>query len=211
MSNTSYRTIQKSGQWEQEIKKSRFICSMARATSESVAQDFIEAIQKEHWKANHNCTAMIIGKKSEIQRFSDNGEPSGTAGIPMLEVLKKQQLVNVVAVVTRYFGGTKLGSGGLIRAYTSSVSQTIQSLGIVEKQLQQKVFITIDYPLFEKVQHFLEQNDHQIQETQFLEQVTLTLTTADPDRLEKQLIDLLSAQLLFKKGPQLYVEKLLKM
>ena len=117
----SYQTIKEDGQSEIEIKKSRFICSLKRVTSEEEAKDFIQAIKKEHWKANHHCSAFVIGEKNEIQRSSDDGEPSGTAGIPMLEVLKKNELINVIAVVTRYFGGTKLGTGGLIRAYTLSL------------------------------------------------------------------------------------------
>lgn len=121
-----YRTIKENGQSEIEIKKSRFICSLKRIESEEEAKNFIQEIKKEHWKANHNCSAFVIGEKNEIQRSSDDGEPSGTAGVPMLEVLKKNQLINVAAVVTRYFGGTKLGTGGLIRAYTHAVSSIVR-------------------------------------------------------------------------------------
>lgn len=99
----TYRTIQKDGQAELEIKKSRFICTLKRVYTEAEAKEFIQQLKKEHWKANHNCSAFVIGEKNEIQRSNDDGEPSGTAGNPMLEVLKKQELINVCAVVTRYF------------------------------------------------------------------------------------------------------------
>jgi len=112
----TYRTIRQDGETEIEIKKSRFICSLKRIQSEDEAKAFIQALKKEHWKANHHCSAYVLGENHEIQRSSDDGEPSGTAGVPILEVLKKNDLINMVAVVTRYFGGTKLGAGGLIRA-----------------------------------------------------------------------------------------------
>ena len=148
-----YRTIKENGQSEIEIKKSRFICSLKRIESEEEAKNFIQEIKKEHWKAHHNCSAFVIGEKNEIQRSSDDGEPSGTAGVPMLEVLKKNQLINVAAVVTRYFGGTKLGTGGLIRAYTHAVSQALSDIGIVEGTLQQEISVMITYPQLGKLQN----------------------------------------------------------
>src|SRR5699024_11199596 len=111
---TRYCTIRENGQAEIEIKKSRFICSLFRIDTEETAKDFLQQLKKEHWKASHNCSAFVLGEKQEIQRSSDDGEPSGTAGVPILEVLKQRQLKDVLAVVTRYFGGTKLGAGGLI-------------------------------------------------------------------------------------------------
>ncbi|PDM36799.1 YigZ family protein, partial [Bacillus cereus] len=99
------------------IQKSRFICYVSRATTEEEAQEFIQKIQKQNWNATHNCSAYLIGEQDQIQKANDDGEPSGTAGVPMLEVLKKRGLKDTVVVVTRYFGGIKLGAGGLIRAY----------------------------------------------------------------------------------------------
>ncbi len=99
---------------EEEIKKSRFICHLKRVYTEEEARAFISEIKKEHHKANHNCSAFTLGDRQEIQRSSDDGEPSGTAGVPMLEILKKREITNVCAVVTRYFGGIKLGAGGLM-------------------------------------------------------------------------------------------------
>lgn len=126
-------TIKQAGIYELVIEKSRFICRIERLESREQAYEFIKKIKKEYWDATHNCAAFIIGENGDIQGSSDDGEPSGTAGIPMLEVLKKQQLHDVGVVVTRYFGGIKLGAGGLVRAYAKSVSGAIQQVGIVEK------------------------------------------------------------------------------
>jgi uncharacterized YigZ family protein len=132
--DTRYRMIARSGQHEIEIRKSRFICSLFRVTSEEEARAQIEATRKTYWDANHNCTAWAIGPGLRLQRSSDDGEPSGTAGIPMLEVLKRRSITDTVAIVTRYFGGTMLGAGGLIRAYGQSVSNAIDVIGVVERK-----------------------------------------------------------------------------
>jgi uncharacterized YigZ family protein len=134
MPEPDWRRIAGPGSHEIEIKKSRFICTMTRVTSDEEARSFIAAMKKEHWEANHNCSAYSIGESAGIQRSSDDGEPSGTAGIPMLDVLRKSMLTDTVAVVTRYFGGTLLGAGGLIRAYGRAVSETIREIGIVARQ-----------------------------------------------------------------------------
>lgn len=204
----SYFTIAKDGQTEIEIKKSRFICSLKRVTSEDEAKEFIQGLKKEHWKANHNCSAFVIGEKSEIQRSSDDGEPSGTAGVPMLEVLKKNELINVAAVVTRYFGGTKLGAGGLIRAYAHSVSNALQVIGIVHGKLQKEVQVTLDYSLLGKLQNFLEQNEITVKDTLFTETVTV-LCLIDENQVagfSAQVVDLLSGQVTFKEGAVSYNE-----
>lgn len=128
-------TIQKDFRHEIIIEKSRFICTLKKVSSEEEAAEKLKEIKKEFSDANHNCSAYLIGENGEFQRFSDDGEPSGTAGIPILEVLRKRHLHNVLAVVTRYFGGVKLGAGGLIRAYGKSISEAIDAAGIAEKQL----------------------------------------------------------------------------
>ena len=124
-------TIAKDIRTEQVISKSRFICSLKKVKTEEEAQEFIKAIKKEFWDAAHNCSAYIVDEQH--QRSSDDGEPSGTAGMPMLGVLRKQELQQVAAVVTRYFGGIKLGAGGLVRAYAGSVSQAIEAAGLAQK------------------------------------------------------------------------------
>lgn len=202
----NYLTIKEDGQAELEIKKSRFICSLKRIESEEEAKEFIQMIKKEHWKANHNCSAFVLGEQNEIQRSSDDGEPSGTAGVPMLEVLKKNELMNVVAVVTRYFGGTKLGAGGLIRAYSGAVANALHEIGIVQGILQQEVFTTIDYSLLGKLQHYLEQKNLQVKDTQFLENVTLCVMVEEVHVFQDEVTDLLNGQVTFSEGTSSYIE-----
>ncbi|MGQ9413394.1 YigZ family protein [Streptococcus pluranimalium] len=178
----NYKTITSNYTTEEEIKKSRFICHLKRVTSEEEARDFIAAIKKEHYRANHSCSAMIIGENSEVKRSSDDGEPSGTAGVPMLTVLEKQELTNVVAVVTRYFGGIKLGAGGLIRAYTGSVAQALNEIGLVTVKEQVGLQVILTYPQYQTFANFLEQENLEEFNTQFLEYVTSDIYT-DEDRL----------------------------
>ena len=123
-------TIVKDFRHEIVIEKSRFICTLKKVQNETEAQEFIKNTKKEFWDATHNCSAYVVDELA--QRSSDDGEPSGTAGIPMLEVLRKNHLVQTAAVVTRYFGGIKLGAGGLVRAYTNSVAEAVRSSGIAE-------------------------------------------------------------------------------
>ncbi len=127
-------TIQQDMVHEIVIEKSRFICTLVKVHTEEEAQEVIKQLKKDYWDATHNCSAYIIGNAGTMQRSSDDGEPSGTAGLPMLEVLRKNGLQDVVAVVTRYFGGIKLGAGGLVRAYTNSVVEAVQAAGIASIQ-----------------------------------------------------------------------------
>ena len=166
-----FRTIKEDGQVQEEIKKSRFICHAKRVYSEEEARDFITAIKKEHYKATHNCSAFIIGERSEIKRTSDDGEPSGTAGIPMLGVLENHNLTNVCMVVTRYFGGIKLGAGGLIRAYASSVALAVKEIGIIEIKEQAGIAIQMSYAQYQEYSNFLKEHDLIELETNFTEQV----------------------------------------
>lgn len=135
-------TIQKDYVKEIIIEKSRFICTLKKVDSEEEAQEFIKAMKKQYWDATHNCSAYIVDALA--QRSSDDGEPSGTAGIPMLEVLKKNELVGTAAVVTRYFGGIKLGAGGLVRAYSGSVAGAIKECGLAERVLMTNYSFSYD-------------------------------------------------------------------
>lgn len=159
----TYKTIALNGSIQQDIKKSRFICHLKRVTTEEEARDFILAIKKEHHKANHNCSAFILGEKRDIKRTSDDGEPSGTAGIPMLGVLENLEVTDVVAVVTRYFGGIKLGAGGLIRAYAGSVAYAVEELGRVEIKELQGLELTLSYAQYQELSNFLAK--YHLQET----------------------------------------------
>ncbi len=142
MSTKNTRTIARDYRNEIVIEKSRFICTLKKVNSEAEAQDFIKAIKKEYWDATHNCSAYIVDDLA--QRSSDDGEPSGTAGIPMLEVLRKNELIGTAAVVTRYFGGIKLGAGGLVRAYSGSVAGAIAECGLAERILMSRFSFTYD-------------------------------------------------------------------
>ena len=166
-----FRTIKEDGQVQEEIKKSRFICHAKRVYSEEEARDFITAIKKEHYKATHNCSAFIVGERSEIKRTSDDGEPSGTAGVPMLGVLENHNLTNVCVVVTRYFGGIKLGAGGLIRAYAGSVALAVKEIGIIEIKEQAGIAIQMSYAQYQEYSNFLKEHNLMELETTFTDQI----------------------------------------
>ena len=166
-----YRTIKEDGKVQEEIKKSRFICHAKRVYNEEEARDFISAIKKEHYKATHNCSAFIVGERSEIKRTSDDGEPSGTAGVPMLGVLENHNLTNVCVVVTRYFGGIKLGAGGLIRAYAGSVALAVKEIGIIEIKEQAGIQIHMTYAQYQEYGNFLKEHNLIELETNFTDQV----------------------------------------
>ncbi|MFG2825521.1 YigZ family protein [Kitasatospora sp. NPDC048365] len=140
-----YLTIRRSFTHELEIKKSRFICHLSRVADEEQAQAFIAGIRKQYWDARHNCTAFVIGDDQRRERSSDDGEPSGTAGVPMLEVLRRRGVTDTVAVVTRYFGGIKLGAGGLVRAYGSAVSEALDGVGLLERRPVSLLAVAVDH------------------------------------------------------------------
>ena len=178
-----FRTIKENGQVQEEIKKSRFICHAKRVYSEEEARDFITAIKKEHYKATHNCSAFIIGERSEIKRTSDDGEPSGTAGVPMLGVLENHNLTNICVVVTRYFGGIKLGAGGLIRAYAGSVALAVKEIGIIEIKEQAGIAIQLSYTQYQEYSNFLKEHNLMELETNFTDQVD-TMIYVDKEEKE---------------------------
>ena len=177
-----FRTIKEDGQVQEEIKKSRFICHAKRVYSEEEARAFINAIKKEHYKATHNCSAFIVGERSEIKRTSDDGEPSGTAGVPMLGVLENHNLTNVCVVVTRYFGGIKLGSGGLIRAYAGSVALAVKEIGIVEIKEQAGIQIQMSYAQYQEYGNFLKEHNLMELETNFTDQVDTIIFVDKEDK-----------------------------
>jgi uncharacterized YigZ family protein len=167
----SYKTVKGYGENEIIIQKSRFICYVDRATTEQEAQEFIQKIKKLHRDANHNCSAYLIGENNQIQKANDDGEPSGTAGVPMLEVLKKKDLKDTVVVITRYFGGIKLGAGGLIRAYGTATSEGINHVGIVERKLMRIMSVTVDYTWVGKIENELRSSDYLLKNTNYTENV----------------------------------------
>ncbi len=170
---TQYLTVAGRGEHEIVIEKSRFISHIARVETEDAAQAFIQKIKKKHKDATHNCSAYMIGEQNQIQKALDDGEPSGTAGVPILEVLKKKELKDTVVVVTRYFGGIKLGAGGLIRAYSKATSEGINTTGVVIRKLMRVISTTVDYTWLGKLENELRSSIYQIKEIQYLDQVNI--------------------------------------
>lgn len=172
-----YHTIQGYGESEIVIQKSRFITYVNRAETEEQAQEFINNIKEKHKSANHNCSAYIIGEHDNIQKANDDGEPSGTAGVPMLEVLKKQGLQDTVVVVTRYFGGIKLGGGGLIRAYGKATTEGIDVAKVVERKLHHLMKVSIDYTWLGKVENEIRNSVYPLKEIIYADQVEVLVFT----------------------------------
>lgn len=204
----NYRTIKSDGIHELEVKKSRFICHLKRTKTVDSASSFIEQVKKEHWKANHNCSAYTIGENDDIQRAHDDGEPSGTAGVPMLELLKKRELKNVTAVVTRYFGGVKLGAGGLIRAYGGVVNDTVNTLGVVERQLQQIISLIVSYPLSGKLENHLRESSYILRDIEYTDTVTFHCLVAveEVENFKAETTEWLNGQGKYKVGNQAWIE-----
>lgn len=205
---SSYFTIKGYGVHEISIQRSRFITYVNRVTSEDEAQAFVEKIKKEHWNANHNCSAYMIGENDQIQKANDDGEPSGTAGVPMLEVLKKRQLKDTVVVVTRYFGGIKLGAGGLIRAYSSATSEGIKATGVVERKLMQKYTASMDYHFLGKVENTLRTSPYLIDQIHYLENVQIDtfVENGQEEEFEEFMTNLTSGQATLKQTGVQYLE-----
>lgn len=204
----NYLTIKKSGSDTLIEKKSAFICQITRITTEEEALTFIASVRKLEPKARHHCFAYTFNLDSEIQRQSDDGEPSGTAGVPILEVIKAKQLKNICIVVSRKFGGIKLGTGGLIRAYSNAASQTVDAIGVVERILQTELICQVAYQNVGKLENYLEKNNIIIQQVTYLESVSFTLAVDQKEltTLQDHLIDLLNNQVTFKLGQNLYNE-----
>lgn len=162
---------------EIEIKKSRFLTYLIPIESEADFQEELAAIRKEHYKATHHCQAFILGDDSMIQRMSDDGEPAGTAGVPMLEVLKQENLTYVMAVVIRYFGGVKLGSGGLIRAYSNAVSEALKEATIIKNINQMMVNVELRYDQMDSFTYYMSQTELPItlKDTVYTDTVTFNL------------------------------------
>ncbi|PDP85873.1 YigZ family protein [Glycomyces fuscus] len=175
------RTIRHGGEHEQEIRRSRFICALARVDTEDAARAFIAGRRKEHWSANHNCTAYVLGEHGDIQRSSDDGEPSGTAGLPMLEVLRRRELTDTVAVVTRYFGGVKLGAGGLIRAYGNAVSAAVDAFGVLERRELLVVDVFADYVLGGRLESDLRDSSLTVREVSYADRVRIEVALPEAD------------------------------
>lgn len=191
-----YTTVKNYGESELIIQKSRFLTYVKRAETEEEALDFIQEIKKMHHTATHNCSAYLIGEHDSIQKANDDGEPSGTAGVPMLEVLKKQGLKDTVVVVTRYFGGIKLGGGGLIRAYGRATSEGVAATGVIERRLHHLLKVTIDYTWLGKIENEARQSVYPLKEMTYADQVDLFMyvPVADVTSFTEWMIELTNGQ-----------------
>ena len=170
-----YKTVYRQAEAEITEKKSRFIAVAAPVRTEAEALDLINAVKKKHWNASHNVFAYHVGLERETRRMSDDGEPGGTAGLPMLDVLRGENLKNTLVVVTRYFGGTLLGTGGLIRTYARAAKEGVAAASVVEKALYAKLAVTVDYHLSGKVQHAALKNNQFIRDTVYADNVVFQL------------------------------------
>ncbi|MBD7985221.1 YigZ family protein [Sporosarcina sp. Sa2YVA2] len=191
-----YKTVKLSGESELIIQKSKFLTYVKRVETEQAAIDFINDIKKLHHTATHNCSAYIIGDHDQIQKANDDGEPSGTAGFPMLEVLKKQGLKDTAVVVTRYFGGIKLGGGGLIRAYGRATTEGIAATGVVERKLHQLMNVAIDYSWLGKVENETRQSPYPLVEIVYEEDVRLLINVpiAETEQFVEWMTEITSGQ-----------------
>ncbi|OOM70868.1 YigZ family protein [Clostridium sp. BL-8] len=212
----SYITIRDFGEDRFEEKKSEFIGYAKRVESEDEAKAFINEIKNMHKQARHNCSAYIIGQNMNIQRYSDDGEPQGTAGIPILEVMKKSRVTDCAVVVTRYFGGILLGTGGLTRAYTKGASIAIKAAGIVEKVEGLKLSFEMEYDLFGKVQYLCGQNSWHIEDTEYSDKVIVHILAekAIAENIENEVVEITNGKIIvrkseegiyFKEGNRLYL------
>jgi uncharacterized YigZ family protein len=157
------------------IERSRFICHVFRVYTLDEANHHISQVKSEHSKANHNCVAYLIGDTHDFGRAYDDGEPSGTAGAPMLEVLQRQNLRNCLVIVTRYFGGIKLGAGGLIRAYGTAVSEGLSHAGIIKRVTMKSIFITCEYSQFESLQSKIKAKNLVINNVSYTDKIKLEI------------------------------------
>lgn len=191
-----YKTTAENGTASYEIQKSRFIAYTSHVETEAEARDFVTAIKKKHFDARHNCSAWVLGADSSQQKSNDDGEPGGTAGNPILEAIKQHGLTNVVVVVTRYFGGIKLGAGGLIRAYSHTASLGLEATPCLEVKPFCLMEAEMDYSLLGTVENWIRNKELRTGETAYLDKVTVRLLVepADCEAISTELTNLTAAQ-----------------
>lgn len=196
-----YSTIIEPGMDEIIEKKSRFIGYVCHAETEEEAIAFVTEIKKKHYDARHNCYAYSVGEQQPLLRFSDDGEPAGTAGKPILEVITGNKLCNVCIVVTRYFGGTLLGTGGLVRAYTEAAKRCIKAAGIVKKSMVTPLQIRTDYTDLGRIQYILGNEGIEIQDSEYGQEVILKIEVCidDTERIKKTLIEATAARVVLSQ------------
>ena len=206
---TNCRILLSGGSGQIEEKKSVFIANIARADSEEEATAFIETMKKKYWDARHNCSAFVIGERGELPRCSDDGEPSGTAGRPMLEVLLRENIKNIVVVVTRYFGGTLLGTGGLVRAYTQAVKEGLNDCKIGVLRMGVPLALTTDYNGIGKILYLLSAMGLTPKDSDYGEKVTLQVLVPveEKDRLIRDITEATAGKTeILQENPISYVD-----
>ncbi|WP_329015274.1 YigZ family protein [Streptomyces sp. NBC_00690] len=203
-----YRTLAYEGVHETEINRSRFICALAPVATEEEAQAFVARIRREHPTATHNCFAYVLGADASVQRASDDGEPGGTAGVPMLQMLLRRDIRYAAAVVTRYYGGVKLGAGGLIRAYGGVVGEALDALGTTVRQRYRLVIVTVDHQRAGKLENDLRATGHTVRDVRYAEQVTLEIALPDArtDEFVRWLADATAGSAEWEFGGEAYGE-----
>ena len=203
----SYSTVLSSASAEIVIEKSRFIGQSFHVEDLEETENIIKEVKKKYYDATHNCFAYIIGEDMSIAKASDDGEPSSTAGVPMLELLKKLNLTNTLVMATRYFGGIKVGASGLIRAYAKTAKISLEANSIVNKDVFNRIILEIDYSLIGRIQKFLENNQIIHDAPIFTEKVELNLYAKDEkiEGLQKDLLDLTNANCKLVIGDKLYL------
>ncbi|MDH2390668.1 YigZ family protein [Streptomyces sp. HNM0663] len=201
-----YRTVARAGVHENEINRSRFICALAPAATEQEAQEFIARIRKEHPTATHNCYAYVIGADAAVQKAGDDGEPGGTAGVPMLQMLMRRDVRYAVAVVTRYYGGVKLGAGGLIRAYGGVVGEALDAIGTITRQRYRLASVTVDHQRAGKLENDLRATGRSVRDVRYAESVTIEvgLPNADVDAFRTWLADATAGAARLELGGEAY-------
>jgi uncharacterized YigZ family protein len=205
----AYKTLHEYGMNEVEIERSRFIGYAKPVKSEEEAIEFVNEIKKKHKDATHNVWAYTVGENMNIQRYSDDGEPQGTAGIPSLEVIKKEDLRDVVVVVTRYFGGVKLGAGGLVRAYTKGAKIGLEAGKIIDKVLYQEVKIGLDYTLLGRVQNEIMNLGFYIKDIVYEDNVNILVYSKleDVDRFTTKIVDITSDKCEIVLGEEFFLSE----
>ncbi|MFB7310112.1 YigZ family protein [Streptomyces sp. NPDC056192] len=201
-----YRTVARAGVHETEINRSRFICALAPAATEQEAQDFVARIRREHPTASHNCFAYVIGADASVQKASDDGEPGGTAGAPMLQMLMRRETRYVVAVVTRYYGGVKLGAGGLIRAYGGVVGEALDELGTITRRRFRLATITVGHQRAGRLENDLRATGLAVREVRYAEAVIIEIGLPDSDveSFRSWLADATAGEALLELGGEAY-------
>ncbi|MFJ9041693.1 YigZ family protein [Streptomyces sp. NPDC102406] len=201
-----YRTVAREGVHETEINRSRFLCALAPAATEEEAQAFVARVRAEHPTASHNCYAYVIGADASVQKASDDGEPGGTAGVPMLQMLTRREMRYVAAVVTRYYGGVKLGAGGLIRAYGGAVGEALDALGTVTRRRFRLATVTVDHTRAGKMENDLRATGRDVRDVRYGEAVAIDigLPEGDVERFRSWLAEASAGSAGFELGGEAY-------